>query len=485
MRPYAPAFNALGLIVMIFGLLMAFPLTVSVYLEDGAAPAHEQALAITFFAGLALWAITRRPKRDLRIYDGFLLVASAWIVLPIFGALPLLGFLPDLSVIEAYFEATSGLTATGATVLTGLDDMPISINLWRTFMHWIGGMGVIVLVVAILPLLGIGGRQMFKAEVPTPMKESSLTPRITETAKGLWLTYCLLTAACAFSLWLTGLGGWDALIHAFSIAGLGGFSSKDASLGYFNNVNAEMVAIFFALASALNFSTHYLALSRRSIKPYLCDPEIPFFFGALLFSIVLLTAYLMQFNAHEDLPTTLRYVTFHIVSLSTSLGLATYDYTLWPMFPQLWMLFLGSFISCSGSTGGGIKMMRAIILYKQVMREIVRSLHPHAVRPVRLGGQPVPENILHAVLGFSFMYMVTIVSLTLLLSATGLELVTAFSAVVACLNNTGPGLDAVGPSTNYSSLNDFHLIILSFTMTLGRLEIFTLLVVLNPVFWKR
>ena len=485
MRAYYPVLNAMGLIIMIFGLLMGFPIAISYYLGDGAHLAFDLALLVTFSSGLALWLLTRGKRRDLRVPDGFLLVAATWIVLPLFGAIPLLSFIPDLTFTYAYFEAVSGLTATGATILSGLDDLPVSINVWRTFMHWIGGMGVIVLVVAILPLLGIGGRQLFKAEVPTPMKESSLTPRITETAKGLWITYILLTVACGISLWLAGLPGWEALIHAFTVAGLGGFSSKDESLGYFNNIQVEMVVIFFALLAAMNYATHYLALVRRSPRPYMRDPEIPIFLAVLAVSVLMLTIYLTHHQAHSDLAMTLRYVSFHVVSISTSLGLATYDYTLWPMFGQMWILFLGSFIACSGSTGGGIKMMRAMILYKQVFREIVRSLHPNAVHPVRLGSQRVSDDILHAVLGFGFMYMVSIVSLTLVLSLSGLDIVTAFSAVVACINNTGPGLGAVGPASNYAGLNEFQIWTLSFTMILGRLEIFTLLVVLTPVFWRR
>ncbi len=485
MRHSYPVLNALGLILMIFGLLMAFPLAVSFYLDDGAAVAYDIAIVVTVGCGLVLWLLTRGRRRDLRLSDGFLLVALTWIVTPVFGTLPLRGYLPELSFTDAYFEAVSGLTATGATVLTDIDSLPISINLWRTFMHWIGGMGVIVLVVAILPLLGIGGRQLFKAEVPTPMKESSLTPRIAETAKGLWLTYLLLTVACGFSLWAAGMDGWDALIHAFTVTGLGGFSSKDASLQYFNSIEIELIVMVFALLAGLNYATHYLALVRRSLKPYLHDPEIPFYFSVLVLSVVLLTLFLMQHTVHSDVLTTLRYVSFHVVSISTSLGLSTYDYTLWPMFAQVWVLFLGSFLACSGSTGGGIKMMRAIILYKQVYREIIRSLHPHAVQPVRLGGKPVSESILHAVLGFSFMYMVSIVSLTLVMTATGVDLITAFSAVVACLNNTGPGLGAVGPAANYAGFSGFQTWLLAFTMILGRLEIFTLLVVLTPVFWRR
>ncbi|MCV2217697.1 TrkH family potassium uptake protein [Thauera sp. Sel9] len=485
MRAYRPALNALGLIIMIFGLLMGFPLGVSLWLDDGAALAYDKAVLVTVAAGLALWLATRGVRRDLRVHDGFFLVVATWAILPLFGSLPLMGHMPALGFTDAYFEAVSGLTATGATVLSGVDDLPISINVWRTQMHWIGGMGIIVLVVAILPLLGIGGRQVYKAEVPTPMKDSSLTPRITETAKGLWLTYMLLTVACGFSLWGAGMGGWDALIHAFSITGLGGFSSKDASLGHFANLNVELVAMLFALLAGLNYATHYLALVRTSLRPYSRDPEIPFYFGVLVFSIVMLTIYLLVWQSQGDPLYTLRSVAFHVVSISTSLGLVIEDYSGWPMFAQIWLLFLGSFIACSGSTGGGIKMMRAIILYKQVLREIVRSLHPNAVQPVRIGKQSVPDNILHAILGFSFTYMVSITCLTLILSATGLELLTAFSAVVACLNNTGPGLAGVGPGGNYQVLSMFHKWVLAFTMILGRLEIFTVLVVLTPAFWRR
>jgi len=484
-RAYAAPLNALGLIIAIFGLLMLFPLLVSEYLGDAAARSFDQAFLITFFSGLALFGLTYRYRRDLRVRDGFFLVATTWLILPVFGALPLSAQLPELGAIRAYFEAASGLTATGATVLTGIDDLPVSINLWRTFLHWIGGMGIIVLVVAILPLLGIGGRQLFKAESPTPMKESSLTPRIAETAKGLWGTYILLTVGCYFSLWLAGLRGWDPLIMAFSVTGLGGFSNHDASLAWYNNGAVEAVVMVFALASALNFATHYIAFARRSLAPYRRDPEIPFFFSALVVSIILLVAYLMYSDAEAGFFDTLRHVSFHVVSMSTTLGLTTVDFALWPVFAQLWLLFLCSFMACSGSAGGGIKMMRAIILYKQVWREFIRALHPNAVRPVRLSGQPVGEGVLHAVLGFSFMYMISIAALTLLMTASGLELVTAFSAIVTCLNNTGPGLGAIGPTSTFQGFNDFQTAVLAFTMILGRLEIFTLLVVFTPSFWRR
>jgi trk system potassium uptake protein TrkH len=484
-RAYAAPLNALGLIITIFGVLMLFPLLVSQYLEDGAERSFDLAVLVTFFSGVTLFALTCRYRRNLRVYDGFFLVAMTWLILPVFGALPLVAQLPALSVTKAYFEATSGLTSTGATMLTGIDGLPVSINLWRTFLHWVGGMGIIVLVVAILPLLGIGGRQLFKAEIPTPMKESSLTPRIAETAKGLWGTYILLTFGCALALWLAGLDGWDALIMAFSVTGLGGFSNHDHSLAWYGSIAVELVVMAFAIASALNFATHYLALSRRSFAPYRRDPEIPFFFVVLVFSIILLVAYLMQGNIGAGFLDTLRNVAFHVVSMATSLGLTTVDFTQWPMFAQLWLLFIGSFVACSGSAGGGIKMMRAVILYKQVWREFIRALHPNAVRPVRISGQPVGEGVLHAVLGFSFMYMISISALTLLLSASGLELITAFSAVVTCLNNTGPGLGEISPISTFQSLNDFQAAALAFTMILGRLEIFTLLVVFTSAFWRR
>ena len=485
MQAYFPVLGVLGMMLMLFGLVMGFPLAVSFALDDGATQAYDLAILATFATGLAMWLGGRRTRRDLHVSDGFLLVAATWLITPVFGALPLMFYLPELSFTDAYFEAASGLTTTGATVLTGLDTMPVSINLWRCFMHWVGGMGVIVLMVAVLPLLGIGGRQIFRAETPGPMKESSLTPRIAETAKGLWGVYVVLTVACGIALWQAGMLPWDAVIHAFSIMGLGGFSTRDASLGAFDSVPIETVTIVFALLSGINYATHYLALVHRTPRPYGQDPELRWFFGVLAVTVVFLTVYLLEGGAYRDGALAFRHVSFHAVSLATSLGLATYDYTLWPMFAQVWILFLSSFAACSGSPGGGIKMMRAIILYKQVHREIVRSLHPSAVVPLRLGSQRVSDNVLHAVLAFSFMYMVSIVSLTLVLAASGMDLVTAFSGVVACLNNAGPGLASVGPAGNYQGLGDFQTWVLSFAMILGRLEIFTLLVVLTPAFWRR
>lgn len=477
--------NVLSLLLLVFGVALLAPLAISHHLQDGAQSAYDEALLATWAAGIALFLATRARARELRIKDGFLLVVLVWTVLPLFSTLPLLVYFPKLSFTEAYFETVSGLTATGATVLSGLDDLPVSINFWRTFLHWIGGMGVIVLAVAILPLLGVGGRQLFKAEVPGPMKEANLSPRMAETARGFWVIYTLFTLICGLALYWAGMGGWDAMMHAFSIMGLGGLSSKDASLGHFGSLPIELIAMGFALLSGISYVSHYVAFHGRSLRAYLRDPELPFYLGVLAASILGLTLYLMDAGIYAGFWEALRYVAFHCISLATSLGFATTDYTLWPMFAQLWVLFLGSFIACSGSTGGGIKMVRAIILYKQVFLEVLRSLHPKVVRPVKLGGSPVSVPIIHAVLAFGFVYMVSIVSMTLLMTASGLDVVTGFSAVVACLNNTGPGLGLVGPATTYAVLTDFQTWVCIFAMLLGRLEIFTLLVVLSPAFWRK
>ncbi len=484
MSRFYPLLRVFGALLIGFSLCLAVPMALSWYVDDGAHAAFDEAFLLTLTLGLWMYLTTRKETRELKVRDGFLLVVLVWTVLPLLACLPFIVQL-GLSPTDAYFEAVSGLTATGATVLSGLDKMPLSINFWRTFMHWIGGMGVVVLAVAILPLLGIGGRQMFKAETPGPMKETSLTPRIAETAKGLWGVYLLLTIACGLTLWMFGMEPWDALMHAFSVLGLGGFSTKDASLGHFDSLQIELTVIFFALLSGINYATHFMALHGRSLKPYRHAPEVPYFLGVLAASILGLSIYLLALGVFDNFGEALRYVAFHSISLATSLGLTTADYGQWPFFVQLWMLFLGSFVACSGSTGGGIKMIRAMILYKQVYRELIRAMHPSVVWPVRIRGSVVSVNVLSGVMAFGFIYMVSIVSMTLLMSFTGLDIVTAFSAVVASINNTGPGLNLVGPTTTYQILTDFQTWVCTFAMLLGRLEIFTLLVVLTPAFWRK
>ena len=472
-------------VLMLFALAFLLPLGVSLLLDDGAHLAYDEAVLATFFSGLVLWLLSRRGKRELQTRDGFLLVVLIWAVLPVYSSIPLLLHLPELTFTDAYFEAVSGLTATGATVLSGLDSLPPSINIWRTEMHWIGGMGVIVLVVAVLPMLGVGGRQLFKAETPTPMKDSKLTPRMAETAKGLWQVYVLITAICMLSLWAGGMSGIDAVVHGFSVMALGGMSSHDASMAYFDSPRLEFIVIVFALIAGISFSTHFMAFRTRSLLAYRFDSEIRWYFTVLGSSVAVLTLFLLHEGFYPDVFRALRYAAFNTVSVATTLGFSTTDYNVWPYFAPLWMLFLSSFIASSGSTGGGIKMLRAVLLYKQVYRELIKLIHPRAEIHTKVGRQAVPNKIIYAVLAFLFIYVASIVVLSFVLSASGLDVFTAFTAVVAMVNNTGPGLGQVGPAGTYAILNDFQTWVCSFAMLLGRLEFFTLLVVLTPVFWRK
>lgn len=477
--------HVLSLVLALFAASMLVPLGVALAYGDGGQSAYARSLGITLLASAGLWAATRRAGRELQVRDGFLLVALVWTVLPAFATLPLLLQLPGLSFTDAYFEAVSGLTASGATVLSGLDHLPPSLNIWRGFMIWLGGMGVIVLAVAILPLLGVGGSQLFKAETPTPMKDTKLTPRIAETAKGLWLVYFGLTLACALAYRWAGMEWLDAAMHAFTTLGLGGFSTHDDSYAYWNSPRIEAVAVVFMTLAAINFATHFLAWHRRSLRAYRVDPEVRAFLAVLAASVVGIAAYLFWAGAYADFGSALRYAAFNVVSIATTTGYANTDYNQWPIFAPLWMLFLCSFASCSGSTGSGMKMIRALILFKQIFRELLRIIHPRVYNPVKLGGQPIENNVVFAVLAYVFVYVSCIVVFTLLLTVSGADVVTAFSAAVVSMNNTGPGLAQVGPASTYAVLNDFQIWVCSFAMLLGRLELFTLLVVLTPAFWKK
>jgi trk system potassium uptake protein TrkH len=352
-------------------------------------------------------------------------------------------------------------------------------------MIWIGGMGVFVVAVAIMPLLGVGGSQLFTAETPTPMKDTKLTPRIAETAKGLWLVYFGLTVACGIAYYWAGMNWLDALMHAFTTLGLGGFSTHDESYAYWNSPRIEAVAIVFMLIAAINFATHFLAWHRRSLSVYRVDPEAKVFLGVVAASVLGIAAYLVWTEVYPDYATALRYAAFNVVSIATTTGYANSDFNQWPIFAPLWMLFLCSFASCSGSTGSGMKMIRAQILFKQIFRELLRIIHPRITNPVKLGGQLVENNVVFAVLAYVFVYVSCIIFFTLLLTLSGADVVTAFSAAVVSLNNTGPGLAQVGPASNYAVLNDFQTWVCSFGMLLGRLELFTLLLVLTPAFWRK
>lgn len=484
MRRILPILHVLGLVVLIFAFTMLLPLAVAFIWRDAALHAYDEAFVITFTSGLLVWLFTHRNKRELQTRDGFLLVVLVWAALPAFAALPLMYYLPGLSFTDAYFETASGLSTTGATVLAGLDALPPSINLWRHLLNWLGGMGIIVLAVAILPMLGIGGRQLFKAETPGPMKDSKLTPRIADTAKSLWLVYAAITVACIVALKIAGMNWFDAVCHAFSAMGLGGFSTHDASIGYFNSPLIEAVLIVFMLLAAMNFATHFLAFRSRSLRTYRADPEVLPMLGLVLISSIVAALYIWQAGTYPSYWTALRHVSFNLVSLATDCGFASADFNQWPIFVPLWMLFLSCVTASSGSTGGGIKMIRSLLMFRQSQRELQRQIHPTAVLPIKLGGAPVSNKVVFAVQVFVMLYISSILALTLILVASGLDLVSAFSAIIACINNAGPGLNRVGPATNYSVLTDFQTWVCTFTMLLGRLELMTVFVLFTRTFWR-
>ena len=477
--------HPLSMIVMLSAAAMLGPLAVALIFADGEELIYAQCIAITGSIGFFTWLALRRHRRELMLRDGFLLVTLVWTVVPAFATLPLLISIPNLSFTDAYFEAVSGITTTGSTVLSAIDDLPPSINFWRCELIWLGGMGLVVLAVAVLPLLGVGGMQIYKAETPGPMKDSKLTPRIAQTAKGLWLIYFGLTLACALALRAAGLSWFDAICHAFATAGLGGFSTHDAGFTGFNSVPVEMVTIFFMLLAGMNFATHFSAVRERSLRAYRLDPEAFSFLLVVAVAIVIITLYLWTHGVYPDLVTAFRYAVFNTVSIATTTGFSTTDYNQWPLFAPMLMLLLCCFATSSGSTGGGIKMVRAKLLAKQGVRELLKLLHPQAKAPVKLRGAVVSSRIIYAALAFMSLYGMTIVAMTFMMLASGLDFITGFSAVMASINNTGPGLGEVGPATNYAGLSDFQTWVCTLGMLLGRLELMTVFVVLTPAFWRK
>lgn len=474
-----------GLMLIVFSATYLLPIVTSLIFQDGTATLFLEDMLFTLGAGVLLWLATRRFVRELKAKDGFLLVVLTWIGMAAFASFPLMSYLENLSFTDAYFETMSGLTTTGATVLSGLDQLPAAINLWRHELNWLGGMGIIVLAVAILPVLGVGGRQLFMAETPGPMKESKLTPRITETAKNLWMVYIGITAACIGALRLAGMTWLDAVCHAFATMGLGGFSTHDANVGYFNSPAIEAVLIIFMLIAGMNFATHFVALRTHGLTPYKHDTEAAPFLILILGSCAGIALYLWLAGTYGDYWTALRHASFNLVSIATDCGFISTDFSLWPIFAPLWMLFLSSISTCTGSTGGGIKMMRTLILIKQSQLQMFVLAHPTAVNPLKLGGIVIPSSIILSVLGFIFVYFMSVVTLTLLLVISGLDFISSFSAIIASINNAGPGLGEVGPATNFGGLTDFQTWICTLAMFLGRIEVFTALILFTPTYWRK
>jgi trk system potassium uptake protein TrkH len=440
---------------------------------------------LTACSGLLLAWVTQKHRRELKTKDGFLLVNMVWLVLPAYSALPLLFLVPEITWFKAYFEAMSALTATGATALSGLDHLPVSVNIWRCFLQLIGGLGIMLLVVAVLPMLGLGGMQLYKTETPGPMKDTKFTPRIAETARGLWGVYFLFSAACLLAYRFAGMSWADAFMHMCTTMGLGGFSSYDASFGHFNSPMIEWVAIVFMTLAGISFVRYFVVLRSRSFSPISKDREIRTYLAVLLAATLLVMALLLVHDVYDDALEALRISAFHVVSLATTTGYAATDYAQWPVFAPILLMFLGCFVSCAGSTGGGIKLVRMILLVKQARRELVRIIHPRVINPVTLGGSVIPMSVMTAVLGFMLIYGGATMGLSMLLLLSGLDIVTAFSAVIATVNNIGPGLGEVGPSGNYGNLNPFQLGVLSFAMLLGRLELLSVLVLFSSHFWRK
>ncbi|MGM0540905.1 MAG: TrkH family potassium uptake protein [Pseudomonadota bacterium] len=476
--------KVLGLLLMVFSLSLVPPILIALYYQDGALMAFTNVLIGLLILGLLLWYPVRRHKQDLKIREGFLIVVMFWTVLGFAGALPFyIEKEVPLSLTDAIFESFSGLTTTGATVLSGLDEMPHAILWYRQQLQWMGGMGIIVLAVAILPMLGIGGMQLYRAEMPGPIKDVKIAPRISETAKALWYIYVGLTLSCALGYWLAGMNWFDAFSHSFSTVAIGGFSTHDTSIGYFDSIAVEAVAIFFMFASGINFALHFTAFRNAHTGAYFRDPEFKAYFSLLVLGVLIATSYLYLQQVYPTFEEALRYGLFQTVSIATTTGYANADFAAWPAFLPI-MLILMSFIGGSaGSTAGGMKMIRFVLLFKQGLREIRSLLHPNAIMPVKLKGKVIPDKVMTAVWGFFSVYVFTFGILMLAIMALGVDQVTAFSAMAAMINNLGPGLGEV--SANYHSMSDPVKWILTFAMLLGRLEIFTLLVLFTAAFWRK
>lgn len=475
--------QVMGLLLLIFSTTLLPPMAVSWFYNDGAMGAFASTWAITALTGAILWIPVFNQRKDIRIRDGFVIVILFWLLLAVSGAMPLaIAETPHLSVTDAFFESMSGLTTTGATILTGIDELPESIRFYRQQLQWLGGMGIVVLAVAVMPMLGIGGMQLYRAETPGPIKDNKLTPRITETAKALWYIYLGLTAACAISYWFAGMTPFDAIGHAFSTIAIGGFSTHDQSIGYFNSSLINWVAVVFMILSGINFALHFIAWRDRNPFTYFRDAESRVYFKIILVVIVLVVVTLIYNNSYPSWQAALDHGVFQAVSIATTTGFTTSGFAWWPLFLPV-LIITSSFIGgCAGSTAGGMKVIRALLLYKQGTREIHRLVHPAAIFPIKVGGKPMDDRVISAVWGFFSLYVVSFGVLSLAMMATGADLVTSFSAVAACLNNLGPGLGDV--TSNYQSISTTGKWVLSFAMLLGRLELFTLLVVLSPIFWK-
>ena len=473
----AKVLNFFGLLLIMFGISFVIPLLVAVFYGESLVMVFGLGMSILILLGFLSWFLTKDDKNELSLSDGFVITVLFWIVLSVSGSIPFLLF--GFGVVDSFFESMSGITTTGATVIAGLDDLPKSLLIYRQLLQWLGGMGLIVLAIAVMPLLGIGGGQLFKTQTPGPMSEQRLTPRITSTARALWSIYLFLTILCILAYRLAGMDYFDAVSHAFSTVSIGGFSTHDLSIGFFDSISVEIVCMVFMLLSAMSFAVHYSAIYRKQGLKYFYDPELRFFVSLLV--VILSLVCLSLFANNIDDP--IRSGFFQTISILTTTGFLTDEYSTWPAYISF-MLLVGAFIgACSGSVGGGIKSWRVLIMLKHAYKQIFKIIHPDSVNTIKLGKKVVNSNVSEAVWGFFSIYIISFMVLFLLVLATGLDFISAFSAVGACLNNLGPGLGEI--ASNYADIPSTTKLLLSFAMILGRLEIFTFLVVLMPAFWRR
>ena len=472
----------LGLLLMLFSLAIIPPIIVSLVFQDNETWSFFYAGILIFVSGLLLWLPAAQAKTDLKLRDGFIIVVLFWFVLSSFASLPMiLSDSLEISITNAIFESVSGLTTTGATILNGIDALPESILFYRQYLQWLGGLGIIVLAVAVLPMLGVGGMQLYKAEVAGPIK-NKITPRITETAKWLWIVYLTMTILCGLGYYFAGMSIFDSICHSFSTIAIGGFSTHDASFGFYDNQWIELVAIIFMLAAGLNFSLHYLAFKNKSIQAYKDDNESFSFIFITIFISILTILYIYQLTSEMNTREIIRN-TFYAVSISTTTGFTNANYFNYVGFLPI-LLILFSFVGgCAGSTAGGMKVIRVILLLKQGYRELIRLIHPNSKIKVKVGNSAINERTLETIWGFFAIYVFVFFTVMLLLMLSGLDFLTSFSAVAATINNLGPGQGEV--INNYSNLTDVNKWILSFSMIVGRLEIFTLLVIFTPDFWRK
>ncbi|TDR20555.1 TrkH family potassium uptake protein [Marinicella litoralis] len=473
----------IGLLLLVASSMMLPPALVGYIYQDGDVWPFIEGFGTLALIGAVPFFMYRNIHAELKIRSGFLVVGASWLIVGLAGALPLyLSDYMNLSVTDAIFESISGLTTTGATILTNIDELPHSIKYYRQQLQWFGGMGIIVLAVAVLPMLRIGGMQIFRAETPGPMKDQKLTPRITETAKALWYIYLGITVMCTLSYYMAGMNMFDAICHAFSTISIGGFSTYNASMGHFNNSLIEMIAVIFMIIAGINFASHFLAWKSASIRTYLLDTEVKVFIGFLALASLATSFQLYLTDTSGSLYESLRQGTFQAVSIGSTAGFTTESFHLWPGALPLLLILFSTIGGCAGSTGGGFKVIRMILLFKMSMRELYRLIHPHGKYLVKINGKTVNYRVLDSVSAFFVQFLFLLCVFGIILAGLGENLTTAFSASLACLTNLGPALGDAG--SNYASLSDGSKSILTIAMIFGRLELFTLFILLIPAYWE-